>query len=136
MPYTIVTDGMDGALFRAGKVSRVIVGADRVARNGDFANKVGTYAVAVLARAHAVPFHPVAPWSTVDCSAPRETPSPSSSGRPRRSVAHAVSAGRRPSRVSSIPRSTSPRSLVTSLITERGVFPGERLAAGELARLA
>jgi methylthioribose-1-phosphate isomerase len=66
IPHTLITDSMAAILLREGRVQRVLVGADRVARNGDFANKVGTYGLAVQARYHNVPFHPVAPWSTVD----------------------------------------------------------------------
>ena len=63
---TIVTDGMAGSLFRGGKVDAVVVGADRIAANGDVANKIGTYTVAVLAREHDVPFYVAAPTSTID----------------------------------------------------------------------
>jgi methylthioribose-1-phosphate isomerase len=66
IPVTIVTDGMAGALMAAGKVDLVIVGADRIAANGDAANKIGTYALAVLAKFHKIPFVVVAPSSTVD----------------------------------------------------------------------
>ena len=70
IPYTLITDGMAALLLRDGLVQRVLVGADRIAANGDFANKVGTYGLAVQARYHGVPFHPVAPYSTVDLSCP------------------------------------------------------------------
>ena len=63
---TLVTDSMIGQLLRRGGVDLVIVGADRIARSGDVANKVGTYGLACLARLHGVPFHVAAPWSTVD----------------------------------------------------------------------
>ena len=63
---TIVTDGMAGSLFRGGRVDAVVVGADRIAANGDVANKIGTYTVAVLAREHDVPFYVAAPTSTID----------------------------------------------------------------------
>ena len=66
IPYTLITDSMAATLMRDGKVDRVLVGADRIARNGDFANKIGTYSLAVLAKHHNVPFHAVAPLSTVD----------------------------------------------------------------------
>jgi methylthioribose-1-phosphate isomerase len=66
IPVTLLTDGMAGWLMRRGEVSCVVVGADRVAANGDVANKIGTYALAVLARHHRVPFYVAAPWSTVD----------------------------------------------------------------------
>ena len=66
IPYTLITDNMAASLMRADKIQRVFVGADRICANGDFANKIGTYGVAVLARHHNIPFHCVAPLSTVD----------------------------------------------------------------------
>jgi len=70
VPYTLVTDNMAPILMRQGRIQRVLVGADRIARNGDVANKVGTYGVAVTAHHHGIPFHAVAPWTTVDLSCP------------------------------------------------------------------
>lgn len=66
VPCTIIADAAAGALMRQARVDVVLVGADRIARNGDFANKIGTYGLAVLARHHGVPFYCAAPWSTVD----------------------------------------------------------------------
>ncbi len=66
IPVTLVTDGMAGSLMAAGKVDLVLVGADRIAANGDAANKIGTYSLAVLAKHHKIPFVVVAPSSTVD----------------------------------------------------------------------
>jgi methylthioribose-1-phosphate isomerase len=66
---TVITDNMSGALMRQGKVDLVVVGADRIAANGDTANKIGTYSVAVLARAHNLPFYVAAPLSTIDLDA-------------------------------------------------------------------
>jgi methylthioribose-1-phosphate isomerase len=68
VPFTLITDSMAGAYMRLGKVNAVIVGADRIASNGDTANKVGTYSLAVLARAHNIPFFIAAPFSTIDLS--------------------------------------------------------------------
>lgn len=70
IPHTLITDSMAALVLRDGGARRVLVGADRIARNGDFANKVGTYGLAVLARAHDAAFHVVAPWSTVDLDCP------------------------------------------------------------------
>jgi methylthioribose-1-phosphate isomerase len=67
---TVLVDGAAAALMRAGEVDAVLVGADRIAANGDVANKVGTYALAVAAAHHAIPFYVLAPWSTVDASTP------------------------------------------------------------------
>lgn len=66
IPVTLLADGMAGALMRSGQVQKVVVGADRIAQNGDTANKIGTYSVALLARAHGIPFYVAAPLSTVD----------------------------------------------------------------------
>src|SRR6266516_4406984 len=67
---TVITDNMAGSLMRHGRVNFVVVGADRIAANGDTANKVGTYGVAVLAREHAIPFYVAAPLSTIDLDTP------------------------------------------------------------------
>ena len=66
IPVTLVTDGMSGHLMSRGEIDAVIVGADRVAANGDVANKIGTYMIAVLARRHGIPFYVAAPLSTID----------------------------------------------------------------------
>ena len=66
IPVTLITDSMAAGVMARGEVSAVIVGADRIAKNGDVANKVGTYALACLAQVHGVPFYVAAPWSTVD----------------------------------------------------------------------
>jgi methylthioribose-1-phosphate isomerase len=66
IPVTLVTDSMVASIMARGEIDAVIVGADRIARNGDVANKIGTYAHAVVAAAHGVPFYVAAPWSTVD----------------------------------------------------------------------
>ncbi len=68
IPTTLITDNMAGHFMHRGEVDFVVVGADRIARNGDTANKIGTYAVAVLARAHGIPFYVAAPTSTLDLS--------------------------------------------------------------------
>jgi methylthioribose-1-phosphate isomerase len=66
IPATLITDSMAGALMAQGRVQKVFVGADRIAANGDFANKVGTYSLAVLAKHHEIPFYVVAPSTTMD----------------------------------------------------------------------
>lgn len=70
IPYTLICDSMAATLMSQGKIDRVLVGADRIAANGDFANKIGTYALAVLAHYHQIPFHVVAPYTTVDPNCP------------------------------------------------------------------
>ena len=66
IPTTVICDNMAASLMRAGKIQAVVVGADRIAANGDFANKIGTYNVAILAKEHGIPFYCAAPWSTID----------------------------------------------------------------------
>ncbi|MEK7868785.1 MAG: S-methyl-5-thioribose-1-phosphate isomerase, partial [Nitrospirota bacterium] len=66
IPVTLITDNMAGSLMRQGKIQLCVVGADRIAANGDVANKIGTYSVAVLAKAHGIPFYVAAPYSTID----------------------------------------------------------------------
>jgi len=70
IPCTLITDAAAATLMRQAKVDVVLVGADRICANGDFANKIGTYGLAVVARHHGVPFYCAAPWSTVDSSLP------------------------------------------------------------------
>jgi methylthioribose-1-phosphate isomerase len=66
IPTTVICDNMAASLMRAGRIQAVVVGADRIAANGDAANKIGTYNVAILAKEHGIPFYVAAPWSTVD----------------------------------------------------------------------
>jgi methylthioribose-1-phosphate isomerase len=70
IPVTLITDSMAGSLMRQGLIHLCIVGADRIAANGDVANKIGTYSVAVLAKAHGIPFYVAAPHSTIDLATP------------------------------------------------------------------
>lgn len=66
IPYTVICDNMAASLMQAGKIQKIIVGADRIARNGDFANKIGTYNLAILAKHHHIPFYVAAPYTTID----------------------------------------------------------------------
>jgi methylthioribose-1-phosphate isomerase len=70
VPQTLITDSMAGFLMKLGKVDMVIVGADRIAANGDTANKIGTYSLSVLAKEHGIPFYVAAPVSTFDSATP------------------------------------------------------------------
>lgn len=70
IPVTLITDNMAGTVMRQGKIDLCVVGADRIAANGDVANKIGTYSVAVLAKTHGIPFYVAAPSSTIDVSTP------------------------------------------------------------------
>ena len=70
IPCTLITDNMAGYFMQLNQIQVVVVGADRIARNGDVANKIGTYSVAVLAREHQIPFYVAAPLSTIDLDTP------------------------------------------------------------------
>jgi methylthioribose-1-phosphate isomerase len=94
IPCTLITDNMAGHLMSRGEVDVVVVGADRIAANGDVANKIGTYTLAVLARRHGIPFYVVAPLSTFDPRSRRGRTFPSRSGPRTKSPATAARAGR------------------------------------------
>ncbi len=66
IPYSIITDSMAAHMMKTGKIQKIFIGSDRVALNGDFANKIGTYSLSVLAKYHDIPFYPVAPYTTID----------------------------------------------------------------------
>jgi methylthioribose-1-phosphate isomerase len=122
VPCTLIADGAAGALMRAARVDLVLVGADRIARNGDFANKIGTYPVAVLARHHGVPFYCCAPSSTIDASIPDGDAIPIES----RSADEVKSLGGRviaPAAVDAFNPAfdVTPARYVTAFITERGL---------------
>ncbi len=130
IPHTLITDSMAALVLRDGRVQRVLVGADRVAANGDFANKVGTYGVAVAAQFHRLPFHCVAPWSTVDLGCPSGAAIPIEARDPDE-VRGVVLPGR--GLVWSPPDvpvynpafDVTPAALITSIVTDRGVVaPG------------
>src|SRR6266536_126429 len=70
IPTTLISDNMAGAIMKQGKIGAVVVGADRIAANGDVANKIGTYTVAILAKEHGIPFYVAAPFSTIDLETP------------------------------------------------------------------
>src|SRR5215217_5625891 len=70
IPVTLITDNMTGHIMKKGGVHAVVVGSDRIAANGDVANKIGTYMVAVLAKRHGIPFYVAAPLSTIDLNCP------------------------------------------------------------------
>ncbi len=122
IPVTLLTDGMAGWLMARGEITCVVVGADRIAANGDVANKIGTYGLAVLASHHALPFYVAAPWSTVDL----ETPTGAAIPIEERSADEVVTlAGQRiaPEGVSArYPAfDVTPADLVSAIVTERGV---------------
>jgi methylthioribose-1-phosphate isomerase len=122
IPATLVADVMAASLMAGGEVDCVVVGADRIARNGDVANKVGTYGLAVLARHHAVPFYVAAPMSTVDRTCPtgadipiEQRPGDEVSWMEGRRIAPAGMA------VDNRAFDVTPAALVTAIVTEDGV---------------
>jgi methylthioribose-1-phosphate isomerase len=123
IPVTVLTDSMAGWLMARGEISCVVVGADRIAGNGDVANKIGTYSLAVLARHHAIPFFVAAPWSTFDTSLDtgagipiEERPSDEVVRIFGKLVAPAGVLARYPA------FDVTPAGLVTAIVTERGVL--------------
>ena len=120
---TVITDNMAGAIMRTGHVDLVVVGADRIAANGDTANKIGTYMVAVLAREHGIPFYVAAPLSTIDLATPDGTQIPIEE-RNAREVTHVGSAQLAPegALVWNPAFDVTPSHLIAGIITERGIF--------------
>ncbi len=122
IPTTLITDSMAGHFMRAGDVSCVVVGADRVAANGDVANKIGTYSLAVLAKRHGIPFFVAAPTSTIDlnCSRGEEIPIEQ---RDAREITHIGDRQITPSgvRVANPAFDVTPHELVSAIVTEHGV---------------
>jgi methylthioribose-1-phosphate isomerase len=122
IPATLITDGMAGHFFQRGAIDCVIVGTDRTAANGDVANKIGTYTVAVLAHRHGVPFYVAAPTSSVDLACPTGARIPIEE-RPGREVSHIFDRQISPRgiRVANPAFDVTPNELVTAIITEHGV---------------
>ncbi len=122
IPVTVVPDSVVASLFAHGEIALVIVGADRIAANGDVANKIGTYSVACLARLHGVPFYVAAPWSTVDLATADGAKIPIEE-RSEREVTHVGETQLVPDgvRVRNPAFDVTPARLVTAIITERGV---------------
>jgi methylthioribose-1-phosphate isomerase len=123
IPVVLITDGMAGWLMRKGEIALVVVGADRIARNGDTANKIGTYSVAVLARENGVPFYVAAPWSTIDAAIGDGSAIPIEERKP--DEVRQVSG-----RLVTVPGvevrnpafDVTPAKYITGIITERGLF--------------
>jgi methylthioribose-1-phosphate isomerase len=132
VPMTLITDSMAGHFMSRGNVDLVVVGADRIAANGDVANKIGTYSVAVLARENGIPFYVAAPISTVDLSLASGAEIPIEE-RSSREVTEVLGASIAPAGVTAAHPAfdITPARLVTAIITERGVLraPYERSLA-------
>jgi methylthioribose-1-phosphate isomerase len=122
IPVTVITDNMAGHVMKQGKVDCVVVGADRIAANGDAANKIGTYMVAVLANRHSIPFYVAAPVSTVDLSTPTGEQIPIEE-RDSREVTHVREHRLSPEGVAvqNPAFDVTPNELIAAIITDRGV---------------
>jgi len=122
IPTTLIADNMAGAMMRLGKIDAVIVGADRIAANGDVANKIGTYSVAVLAKEHGIPFYVAAPISTVDLDTTDGSKIPIEQ-RASSEMTHLAGKQIAPDavRVENPAFDVTPSKYVTAIITERGV---------------
>jgi methylthioribose-1-phosphate isomerase len=134
VPMTLITDSMAGHFMQRGKVDLVIVGADRIAANGDVANKIGTYSLAVLARENGIPFYVAAPTSTVDLALDSGEQIPIEE-RSSREVTDIAGVRIAPEGVNAAHPAfdVTPARLVTAIITERGIlrepYPDALIAA-------
>ncbi|HEB75191.1 MAG TPA: S-methyl-5-thioribose-1-phosphate isomerase [Nitrospirae bacterium] len=128
VPVTLITDNSAGALMRKGAIDLCIVGTDRTVRNGDVANKIGTYSVAVLARENGVPFYVAAPFSSIDftLSSGEEIPIEE---RPAEEVTHVCGCRIAPEGVGVVNMAfdVTPARYITAIITEKGAFRPEDL---------
>ncbi len=121
-PTTVISDNMAGALMKQGKIGAVVVGADRIAANGDVANKIGTYTLAILAKEHGIPFYVAAPLSTVDLETPDGSQIPIEQ-RSSREVTHFAGKLVTPDgvKVENPAFDVTPAKYITAIVTEQGV---------------
>src|SRR5216684_1433172 len=122
IPTTVISDNMAGVMMQQGKIGAIVVGADRIAANGDVANKIGTYTVAVLAKEHGIPFYVAAPISTVDLDTPDGSKIPIEQRNPKE-VTHIAGKQMVPDGVAveNPAFDVTPAKYVTAIITERGI---------------
>ncbi len=122
IPTTVISDNMAGAMMKQGKIGAIVVGADRIAANGDVANKIGTYTVAVLAKEHGIPFYVAAPFSTIDLETPDGSKIPIEQ-RNAREVTHIAGKQMVPEGVDveNPAFDVTPAKYVTAIITDRGI---------------
>lgn len=127
---TVICDNMAAHLMRKGLINAVVVGADRIAANGDTANKIGTYNVAILAREHGIPFYVAAPWSTIDLATATGEGIPIEE-RPQVEVTHHGGKQLTPNGVGICNPAfdVTPAKYVTAIVTERGVVRGPYVEA-------
>jgi methylthioribose-1-phosphate isomerase len=129
IPVEVIADNMAGALMAGGEIKAAIVGADRIARNGDVANKIGTYSVAVLCKHHGIPFYVAAPWTTIDLTLARGADIPIEQRHPDEVRRHGGRTLTPPAiGVRNPAFDVTPAELVTAIITERGVHRPHELA--------
>ena len=123
IPTTVICDNMAASLMRAGKIKAVVVGADRIAANGDTANKIGTYNVAILAKEHGIPFYVAAPWSTIDLKTATGESIPIEE-RPHVEVTHHAGKQLTPNGVGICNPAfdVTPAKYIAAIVTERGVL--------------
>ena len=123
IPTTVICDNMAASLMRAGRIQAVVVGADRIAANGDTANKIGTYNVAILAKEHGIPFYVAAPWSTIDLATETGDAIPIEERSPVE-VTHHGGKQLTPNGVGICNPAfdVTPAKYVTAIVTERGVL--------------
>jgi methylthioribose-1-phosphate isomerase len=122
IPTTVISDSMAGSMMRLGKIHATVVGADRIAANGDVANKIGTYSVAVLAKEHGVPFYVAAPFSTIDMDTPDGGKIPIEQ-RSMQEITHIAGKAIAPEGVAveNPAFDVTPAKYVTCIVTERGI---------------
>jgi len=122
IPTTVISDNMAGAMMKQGKIGAIVVGADRIAANGDVANKIGTYTVAVLAKEHGIPFYVAAPISTVDLECPDGSKIPIEQRNPKE-VTHIAGKQMVPDgvQIENPAFDVTPAQYVAAIITERGI---------------
>jgi methylthioribose-1-phosphate isomerase len=122
IPTTVISDNMAGAMMRQGKIGAIVVGADRIAANGDVANKIGTYTVAVLAKEHGIPFYVAAPISTVDLACPDGSKIPIEQ-RSASEVTHIAGKQMVPNgvEIENPAFDVTPAKYIEAIITERGI---------------
>ncbi len=123
IPTTVLCDNMSASLMKQGRIQAVIVGADRIAANGDTANKIGTYGVSILAREHNIPFYVAAPWATLDLATPNGDAIPIEQRDPRE-VTHSNGKQMTPNGVGieNPAFDVTPAKYITAIITERGIL--------------
>jgi len=122
IPTTVISDNMAGAMMKQGKIGAIVVGADRIAANGDVANKIGTYTLAVLAKEHGIPFYVAAPFSTVDLDTLDGNSIPIEQRNPRE-VTHIAGKQMVPdgTEVENPAFDVTPAKYVSAIVTEKGI---------------